>query len=226
MSRLGRGFPNNALLRQFPRPKPAPQFDSAGAGGTSSWTQTFASGDVALIWAVVESVSAVAYFGYPAAPALPSTSASIAGQAATSLGTWSIGTFNYLYGSNNYYTYSVGLTCLSLANPAVNSQTVTLGAAALAANSVAYQGVSSIGTPLTGFPSTGGAVSNSASNTCYVAAFGSWNSVSFTGFNQRQRYNIAQLLIGDAVGNGGSLTFSATPSTVQGGAVVIPLVGK
>lgn len=138
-------------------------------------------------------------------------------------------------------TYYLSLLCFVLVNPTVGaSKTVSISipsGARNVADVVYYSGVTSADTPIT---QTGASatVSQAISSSdpakiytqgCAVSAIGTLNTYSQT---QRyvQAYNSASnlpFLMGDAFGNGGTLTMSAIPTAggVAWGSTVLPLNG-
>ena len=167
-----------------------------------------------------------------ASATLPTITATIGGQSATLV--------DSVYVSSNSGNYLYGV-CLALENPPTGSQTVTFTSnsiLACAVNTVHYSGVGSLG-PMTKIGQQSGQPSLSipSGDTKYgyaqaflYAAAAAGNG--FSSYNQNQRWTIAAvlnvngpLLIGDATGNGGTLTFSATRdnTTNSWGALLVPL---
>ena len=166
-----------------------------------------------------------------ASATLPTVSATIGGVTATLVDS------AYISSNSGNYLYGV---CLALANPPTGSQTVSFTSnsiLACAVNTVHYSGVGSLG-PVSKIGQQAGQPSFSVGTDAKygyaqaflyaVAAAGN----GFSSYNQNQRWTISAvlnvngpLLIGDATGNGGTLTFSATrDNTTNGwGAIVVPL---
>lgn len=134
------------------------------------------------------------------------------------------------------------LSCFKLADPPPGEQTITpTGGSYWAGSSVCYDGVISVGDPVVtveqGSPddtSMSIDVSASQSDTRYVmgASYGVGGNTGFSNFNHQLRWNEQEtdrvdvpLLIGDADGVDGELTFTADMGGVSRGwcAAVIPL---
>lgn len=195
---------------------------AAGAGvaafaSSASFTDTIPSGtNCSLIWAEIGNTS--------------SFSASIGGVNATLVGNVQVDN-----------TFGPTIFCFSLRNPPTGSQTVSVtqgGGNVLVIETVHYANVSSIGTPVTiglqtGQPSM--SVSSTNPNGMYANGFtynGAATGNTFSAYNQTQRYVLAEvsgtntpIIVGDAVGSGGTLIFSATRSdtTHQWGGLIVPL---
>ena len=166
-----------------------------------------------------------------ASATLPTVSATIGGVTATLV--------DSVYISSNSGNYLYGV-CLALANPPTGSQTVSFTSnsiLACAVNTVHYSGVGSLG-PVSKIGQQAGQPSFSVGTDAkygyaqafFYAAAAAGNG--FSSYNQNQRWTISAvlnvngpLLIGDATGNGGTLTFSATRdnTTNSWGAIVVPL---
>lgn len=201
MSRLGRGFPNNALLRT-PVLVKSVTYDAVGAGNTGtnpSWSHTI-SGNCVLIW-----ISNTG--GTP-------TSVTVGASTATLVNSWSDGSSTILY-------------LYKLQNPPTGSQTVTVnGSSTTAANSVSYSGVTTVGSPTSATGSTSSTtvsmtVSSTLARAMYVmgSSYTSNSGATYSAPSGNQRVLIAHagttnepLLVEDSAGNGGSLTLSATRS--------------
>ncbi len=205
-----------------------PQFGSAGAGlnytTTTTWNHDI-TGDFGLVFGLSYHQGANTG-GYPPSGNAPVVTASIGGQSATMMTPRVLVGVTYVYVNPVYYTRTWWLTAFSKAGPLTGTQTVayTSGQGSTPnrynANSVAYKGVISTGTLITGTGTTISVPSSSA-GVRYVAAFANVTGTNFTGFNQSVRHDGNYLLIGDAVGNGGTLDFSVAQS---GGAIVVPLL--
>lgn len=192
---------------------------TAGSGTSISFTDTIPAGvGGTLVW--VSHSSTVAN---------PTVSAQIGSTSATLVSTIQAGTQS---GNPSY------LSCFAVLNPPTGSQTVSFstssGNCIMAIDTVHYAGVTSIGTPITmalqsGQPSM--SVSSTNANYMYANAFSYTRSATgqtFSAYNQTQRWlNAAEepIVAGDAPGNGGTLTFSATRSntTNNWGGIIVPL---
>ena len=165
-----------------------------------------------------------------ASATLPTITTTIGGQSATLV--------DSVYASPTGGNYLYGF-CFALANPPTGSQTVTFtstenGWANSAVNTVHYSGVGSLG-PVSKIGQQAGQPSFSVGTDAkygYAQAFlyaAAAAGNGFSSYNQNQRWTASRwgrpLLIGDATGNGGTLTFSATrDNTTNGwGAIVVPL---
>lgn len=216
MSRLGRGFPNNALMHQMLIPLPV-AYDATGGGsgvvGTStSWTHNIAANAVTLS----------GYLQATNTTAVPT--ANVGGTSMTLLGV------SPKYGPTaGYYFWSF---IFGLLNPPTGNQTITISAstaAAVGANSVSYKNVGSFGT----FTSTQGTSSApvlsvpSAPGQMVVETFATW-STNPSGYTQTSRYtqNVNSpargLLVGDAPG-ASTVSFSAS-SCDEWTAAAVPLL--
>jgi CubicO group peptidase (beta-lactamase class C family) len=197
-----------------------PTFDSIGAGatvapGNLTWSQTIA-GDGIIAW-----VSS-GIIGPPPTPTL-----TVGGVSATLVGSWICGSSG---GANIY------LRCFRLLNPPTGVKSIVYtGGGYSTGNSVSYFGVTEFGDPVLTTGANGAmsvSIPDSSEGALYSLASTYVTGATYTGFNQTQRYlkpaaagvNNA-LLIGDAVGNGGVLSFTATRSTptTGWGAVVVPI---
>lgn len=166
-----------------------------------------------------------------ASATLPTITTTIGGQSATLV--------DSVYASPTGGNYLYGF-CFALANPPTGSQTVTFTSNSIlvcAVNTVHYSGVGSLG-PVSKIGQQAGQPSFSVGTDAkygYAQAFlyaAAAAGNGFSSYNQNQRWTISTvlnvngpLLIGDATGNGGTLTFSATrDNTTNGwGAIVVPL---
>lgn len=203
-------------------------FDAVGAGVVSntspvSFTDTIPTdAAVTLIWVASD-----------ASVTSPTMAATLGGSAATLVQSVNV---------SNSGTHHLFLNCYSVLNPPTGSQAIsftTTGPQNCVVNTVHYRNVSAIGTPITTTSAQAGQPSLAASSTnrnyMYVNAFsyvGTTAGQTFTAYNQNQRYLKAlatgnhPIVIGDAPGNGGSLTFSATRSntTNNWGGIIVPLI--
>lgn len=225
MSRLGRGFPNNAILR--PPPLVPVTYDTVGTGAganalTLSWTETVNPGDSVLVFGTISTQASITAVG------------DVNGTAMTSLVAPLI---CYISSPNRLYLYVLGL----LNAPAASSQDINVtlsGGSAVyyhQASSVAFSRVSSFGAPVTNTGAAGAAsVSASAPINGRVVAAMAQNATGSTTFTSlsggwTSRWNPApnsvyssarSLLIGDSPG--GAVTLGATASGAWG-AIAIPL---
>lgn len=224
MARLGRSYPVGRISVSRFR---AITYDATGAGaasGTSpvSFTDTIPTdANCTLIW--VSCGSSIAS---------PTMAATLGGSAVTLVQSLN---------ADNTGTQHLFLNCYAVLRPPSGSQAIaftTTGSQNLVVNTVHYRNVSAIGTPVTlGVQAGQPSISvSSAPNYMYANGFtyiGTATGNTFTGYNQNQRYIKALLstvnhpiVIGDAPGTGGSLTFSATRSntTNNWGGVIVPLI--
>ena len=228
MSRLGRGFPNNALMRPLRRIIPI-AYDATGAGvthgGTGTTTVSHTLGTSAN--AVVVAVSIFS------GVASPTVTAQIGTSSIPLLGT----TPNFIA---TYYEY---IFLFGLINPPTGAQTITLTISggsvdALAANSVSYSNVAAFGSVSTtsGSGSSASHTISSAPGQLVVQAFSTESSgggSSFSAYSQTQRSNLVSvsgvsepLIIGDSPG-AASVMFSATSpgaTTYNWGSIAVPLI--
>lgn len=213
---------------------PLPSYLSAGAGGTgASSPVTFSNtaptnADCSLIWAV--------YANTAATPTIGCTFGSTSATLVTS-GTVAITTATpFYYISCFYILWSTG--------PLSGSQTVSFTDSGTgmncATNVIHYTGVSSVGTAVSvGNQSGQPTMSASSTNpsTLYTQCFGYRHAATGNTFSAytgaTQRYLIAAtvgtngpMVIGDAPGNGGTLTISATRSNTTNayGGMIVPLL--
>lgn len=141
----------------------------------------------------------------------------------------------------NYKFWSYGIAydyyvaCLTLANPPTGSQTVSLTTNAIIGGSFTvayYKNVGSCGSPVTSNGVSGNCslnVSSSVANRLYSQAF---VNVASTGqgfvnnYNRTNRYENDGLLIGDANGNGGTLSFTVSRDETTNGwaGMALPLI--
>jgi hypothetical protein len=164
------------------------------------------------------------------------------GMVATIGGTSATLTTSYPWGTDGaggtYYIH-----CYTLLSPPTGSgKTIhfangdTLNTVAPGGGIVYYNNVTSVGTPVTTNSAAAIAsmsATSTSSNQMYVECFSYVSSTvgtTFSAYNQTQRYVAATdynnpLLIGDSVGNGSTLTFSAhrTDTTFGWGGVIVPL---
>lgn len=226
MVRLGRSYPVSRVVRPSML-WPSVTYLADGPGATSAtspitYTDSIpTSTNCTLIWAT-----------YFATTATPTISATIGSTSATLVST-------VAGAASNPFYY---LTCFQVPSPPTGSQTVTLTLSSVsgcAVNTVHYSGVAAVGAVTSlGNQSGSPSISVTSSNPVYryvqattyrIAATGN----TFSAFNQTQRYLIAgtvalngPLLIGDALGNNGTLTFSSTRSSTTNpwDAMIVPLI--
>jgi hypothetical protein len=134
--------------------------------------------------------------------------------------------FQFYNGAGDYYY----LFCFELMSPPTGSQTISLtstgsGTHYTNGNSASYLNVTSVATAVGNFGTTSPATLSMTGTVtgqieAMAAAFASSGSgQTFSTFTQTQRYLAASgsasdpLLIGEAAGNGGTVSFSATEST-------------
>ena len=207
---------------------------STGLGGTTSSTP--------LTWVdtvPADTTYAVVWITHFPSSSSPGTAVTIGGASATPAPG---SPFVYLNSGGVYYT----LECFVLQNPPIGaSKTVsvskTSGGSGFNATAVYYQSVDTVGTliPTNGDPTTHPTItiSHSSNAIIYSNAFtyhATGSSQSFTGYSQSQRYLdvsgyfIEPLIVGDAYGNGGDLTFSATRgnTSYKWGGAVLPLTAS
>lgn len=215
MSRLGRGFPNNALRWQTIMVKPPVTYDATGAGATGhvtslSWSHTIGAQAKAVIVAAT----------------MEGTGTATAKVGSTSM-TQLAGPVGDYSGIGDY------LVMFGLLNPPTGAQTVSItfgGTDYAAANSVSYLNVSSFGSPVT---ATGNSASlavtaTSASGQMVAQAFAGLQS-TISSYNQTSRYNAPYasgvhqpLLIGDAPG-ASTVNFTASQTSNPWAAAAVPL---
>lgn len=138
----------------------------------------------------------------------------------------------------SYYftgTYYHWLVAYGLLNPPTGSRSIAYTSSTnsyTTLNSLSYNNVQSLGTPVTGFSGSDGNATltiPSSNAEMVAAAFGSYGTTTFTAFNKTQRYNVsygvgsnAATVAGDTNG-GGPQTISATGTTSWAG-IGIPLL--
>lgn len=219
MSRLGRGFPNNALMRPIPLPFPV-SYDATGGGSN------VVSSTPSLTWA--HNISGNAIIVCVSAQATNTTAAATAKVGTTSM--TQLGASAKFGPNSGYYTWSI---IFGLLAPPQASQTISLslgsGAAFLAGNSVSYNNVGSFGTVVssTGTSSSPALSVSSAPRQMVAETFTTWNT-NPTGYTQTSRYSLNAgspargFLIGDAPG-AATVNFSAV-SCDQWAAAAVPLI--
>lgn len=230
MARFGRAYPISPVVAS-PVTLPV-NFLAAGAGhaattATSSYSDTVPVGtSLSLIWCSVLSTT---------------TPSSITGSATIGAASATQNTFSIVSTS----TGDLYLGCFFVLNPPTGSQTVSFTASGsitgLAIDAVHYQNAVGVGAPsvLASQSGTTCSMSVSASNPFYMYgnAFGYYGNTAgqtFSGYGPNQRYTQATvssgarpIVAGDAQGNGGTLTFSATRSNAgTWGGIVVPLIPR
>lgn len=230
MARLGRSYP---VQRVFKRPTFLPysgtgvSFLSVGAGASAT------SSPVNLTTTIPSTTTCtLVWVSSSNSTASPTISAQVGASAATLAAP---STLVAVPGNRIF------LDCFYVLSPPIGSQTVsftTTGTGFTIINVVNYANVSSIGSPVvlgqqTGQPSMS---SLTLPGYMYANAFtyaATAGAQTFSVYSQTQRFLMADvvstsepILIGDAAGTGGTLTFSATRSnTTNGwGGMIIPLV--
>ncbi|WP_136244759.1 hypothetical protein [Mycobacterium intracellulare] len=193
----------------------------AGVAGGNSFTDTIPTdANCTVIWV-----------GYITAASAPTISAQLGSNSAVAQATSTVASAINAY-----------LTAFTVINPPSGVQTITFNATGLSAycivETVHYKNVASIGAPVILSDQTGATCLISADNTTpnamYANAF-SYRGTSgqtFVGYNQTQRFLAADvtnsnepIVIGDAPGNGATLTFSATRSNnYTWGGIIIPFL--
>lgn len=212
--------------------KTPPSFQAVGpasASGTSpvTFTDTAPTGTTCtLIWVSNASSSAT-----------PTISASFGSTSATL-----VGTIQVAAPSSHVFITCYQVLWVPLGGSPSGSKTVTFtgsGSAANVVNTAHYKGVSSVGTPVLIGAQTGQcsmAASSTNANYLYANAFTyaiNATGNTFSAYGQSQRYLIAgtastnhALVFGDAPGNGGTLTCTATRSNTTNtwGGMIVPLI--
>lgn len=219
MSRLARGFPNNALMWRRGCTRLPVTYDATGAGAAasaSSWSYNHALGVTAN--AVVCLMSAYT------ATASPTVTAKVGTTSMTLLGSVP----NYYYDGTGHYC-SVYL--FGLLNPPTGTQTITATSSAAsdtALNSVSYARVAGFGTAVTNQGASAAANVSVSGGPGAVGGFGGYTT-NFTGYNQTSRFNVAHaanvnlsMVMGDSM-TPGTVNFTATGGTAFGG-IAVPLI--
>lgn len=210
----------------FLTPPPGPTWLASGAGAASttspdSFTDTIPAGANCTLVFAADGVTAAG----------PTISATVGGVSTTQVTAPLAATRN---------TVDIYLACFALFYPPTGSQTIsfsTQNPAAVEVTTLHYKNVTSIGTPVTSLQQAG-SPSMSATSTVpqylYVNAFvyGGSSGNTYSGYSQTQRFLAAQgasnyaTILGEAPGNGGTLTFSASRSstTFTWGGVIIPIL--
>lgn len=208
-----------------------PAYEGVGTGSKGaqslSWTDTVpAAANFAVIW--VANMSTLAS---------PSITATIGGTSCTQI---SGSPIKYTFGG----TYHYHIHCFVLANPPTGaSKTVAVSKSAeggnLTADAVYFSNVSGYGTMTTVINGAAGTnasltVPGTDGRNLYTQAFSyrATGANTFSAYNQTQRHLATAasftepLLIGDAPGSGGSLSFTATRSetTYEWGGAALPLL--
>lgn len=220
MSRLGRGFPNNPLLR--PPLAAPPAYDAAGAGSagrTTTWSWNHTIGTGADVWVFINTNTSVSGSTITVTAKIGAGNVPIPQVGAV---------YDYITGSS-----FASLFAFSLPNPPTGSQTITVTSSVQSlnssANSTSYRNVLRSGTPSIN-SGTGTSVSISAPPTPAVVVMSGFSS-NFSGSNATVRSNqpfvsgsALSLLICDSVGVAPVGTFTATLAASTGwGAIAIPL---
>ncbi|WP_374023922.1 hypothetical protein [Mycobacterium sp. HNNTM2301] len=219
---LGRGFPNNALLRARPIRLVPVTFDAAGGGNNGaanplSWSETITGNAVLVLGSVLSNT--------------------LTGITAT-VGSASM---NQLPGSPFYVGSNLYLFAFGLVNGPTGTQTIAVDFAGgvsngSAADSLSYNNLAGFGTPVTNNAASGTAISVSAASAplnmvaAVMSSAGSTAS-SISNFNQTIRYTHATVsggsratVIGDAPG-APTVTFTGTaPGSSAWGAMAVPLL--
>ncbi|BBY35896.1 hypothetical protein MMAN_00300 [Mycobacterium mantenii] len=230
MARLGRGFPNNPIMRAPILVKAGPRWDSTGAGAVQTPTWTHTMGPL---------VNAVVVLGYWVTNS--GSGNALVSVNGTSVPTVTGGTIGS-YGSGTLYSGGAGTTGTyfpTLCSIPTGAQTFTLSLPGgtswdYAFNSFAYTNVKSIGT---GTSATGASLNAALSmtltpNQIAVGAFGgATNATTGTGFSNFapvQRWNQAPVsgkAYPIAAGESTTGQFSATApnASPSWGCVAVPL---
>lgn len=217
MSRLGRAFPNNALLR--PIPVIPVTYDATGAGGsvngaiagTMSWSHTISGNAVVAAVSLQSSLSTT------------TVSAKVGSTAMTLLGT------GPQFTSSGFY---ISVVLFGLLNPPTGTQTLSAtmssGTNYCEANSVSYRNVAAFGSSVSGSGTSSAPALSVASGVHQMVAeaFTTFNT-NPTGYTQTTRYslNVASparpFLIGDAPG-APTVSFSAAACDLWS-AIAVPM---
>jgi len=215
----------NLLLAGKATPAGPPTFDSAGAGYS-------ALGGVNGSYSHDIAGNFVAIFGWVSTTSASSTiTATVGGQSATSA--YDVTNGNY----GGYYYYEIAFYLL---NPPTGSQTIAVDATSIdgmTINSVSCNNVTTVDTALysaiTGTALTASVSSSNASNLYLFAAMGANGaSADFSSLSgATSRYSVAEnaartaaLIIGDAPGNGSTLSMTATANASFGiNGIILPV---
>lgn len=224
MSRLGRGYPNNALMRStvvIP-----PSFDSVGAGKTAnsaslSWGHTFAA-----------NASALVFVGY-LTNYFPQT-------ITCSVGGIPMDFVTQQYFGSNGSGYDYGIAAFQLLSVPSGPKTVSLAFQSgstnyAAANSMSYNNVASFDaySYVTGSGTIASQTVTAANSQVIGQAFTNSSGApnGFSGYSPNQRYEVngisatsLALVMGDGPGTG-NISFSATQASSTFGGVAIPMNG-
>lgn len=218
MSRLGRGLPNNALMRVPLLVKTPVVFDAVGAGSAAnstswSWSHTI-TGNAALVF--LETFTS-------------STPSTVSAKVGTTNMTLLASLVNYYTSFGYSSVYAFGLL-----NPPTGTQTMSAScslASSTAVNSVSYKNVTGFAPPVTnsGTGTTLALAVPSLSYQMVPMVFSDFNS-TLSGYNQTSRSSQTfvsgtnlSVIIGDAQG-ASSLSFSATGPSAGWGAIAVPLL--
>lgn len=193
--RLGRGFPNNQVMRLLP-PPPRVLPDAVGAGVEATTGGSFLH--------PVGGAASLVLVGVSSFASGPGTmTVTLGGAAMTQVA------------SSQYYSNGVNssgqVAVYSMFNPPKNNQTVAVSftgsySYAVTANSVSYAGVVSLGTPAQASGSTSPAAQSASGGDPRGGFFQMLGGyANFTGYNQNERWvanisgNARSCLIGDAL---------------------------
>lgn len=204
-------------------------FVSAGAGNratgssaslSTSWSHTISTSgpDTVVLIGIVQSITTDGTPNYPLV--------TYGGRTATRVG---------IVNPSAATTSRASVNIMAVWNPPTGTQTVTvtgggtLTKTAIAGISVAYSGVSRLGTPVTA-TTTSVSVSTASANSMVFSAHS--NGVSLTGVSGTNRYGAGSAVGGvgdyirvqDAAGTGGSVSMSATGTATSAGSVGVELL--
>lgn len=216
---LGRGFPNNQLLRPLPPlARVLPDAIGAGIEGTGGSYLHPVGGAASLVLVGVSSFASG-----------PGTmTVTLGGVAMTQ-----VASFQYY---SNGVNSSGQAAIYSMFNPPKNNQTIAVSftgsySYAITANSVSYAGVVSLGTPADVSGSTSPAVQSASGGDPHGGFFQMLGGyANFTGYNQNQRWaanisgNARSCLIGDALWQPAPAFNAPMASSAVWGGIVVPLL--
>lgn len=222
---MGRSYPMTRLLRPQAT-TPLVPFDSVGAGysgaQSGSWTHNVGSSAKAVVVFGIEysntgSGNPSVSFGGTGMTLLNS----LGGYGSTTLG-----------GGAGFYVYVFAWGLLNPSTGTVTGSYSIPGGSGwnMTINSIAYDTVTGFGTTATtdGSGTAASQTVSSASGQAFVQAFAQYTSPSFTGYNQKSRWNSSSgyaLNIGDAPG-ASSVHFAATApaSSPDWASIAVPLI--